>query len=157
METSEDAKCNCQTCGQPIAFPPELHNTPIECPHCTAETLLLIPPAAPTTPPAQPKPTPPKTTAASATPVLSPEEQQLRKVINDLVGKADLFSNASTLCMVLAGLIFVITLLAAAVNQNSEVEGIFIIGFSAVAGAISCAIWLFLAAQIIHIRANTEK
>ena len=40
---SEEAKCDCQRCGQPIAFPIDLHNTEVECPHCHKATTLLIP------------------------------------------------------------------------------------------------------------------
>jgi hypothetical protein len=40
---SEEAKCECQRCGQPIAFPIDLHNTEVECPHCHKATSLLIP------------------------------------------------------------------------------------------------------------------
>jgi hypothetical protein len=40
---TEEAKCDCQRCGQPIAFPIDLHNTEVECPHCHKATTLLIP------------------------------------------------------------------------------------------------------------------
>ena len=40
---SEEAKCDCQRCGQPIAFPVDLHNTEVECPHFHKATTLLIP------------------------------------------------------------------------------------------------------------------
>jgi DNA-directed RNA polymerase subunit RPC12/RpoP len=38
-----ESKCDCQRCGQPIAFPVDLHNTEVECPHCHRATTLLIP------------------------------------------------------------------------------------------------------------------
>jgi len=38
-----EAKCNCQRCGQPIAFPLDLHNTEAECPHCGKATTLQAP------------------------------------------------------------------------------------------------------------------
>jgi hypothetical protein len=40
---SEEAKCDCQRCGQVIAFPIVLHNTEVEYPHCHKATTLLIP------------------------------------------------------------------------------------------------------------------
>jgi predicted RNA-binding Zn-ribbon protein involved in translation (DUF1610 family) len=38
-----EAKCNCQRCGQPIAFPIDLHNTETTCPHCGKATTLIVP------------------------------------------------------------------------------------------------------------------
>lgn len=38
-----EAKCNCQRCGQPIAFPVEYQNTEATCPHCGKETTLAVP------------------------------------------------------------------------------------------------------------------
>lgn len=38
-----ESKCDCQRCGQPIAFPIDLNNTEVECPHCHRATTLLIP------------------------------------------------------------------------------------------------------------------
>jgi DNA-directed RNA polymerase subunit RPC12/RpoP len=38
-----EAKCNCQRCGQPIAFPLDLHNTEAACPHCGKTTTLIVP------------------------------------------------------------------------------------------------------------------
>jgi hypothetical protein len=38
-----EAKCNCQRCGQPIAFPLNLHNTEADCPHCGKTTTLVVP------------------------------------------------------------------------------------------------------------------
>ena len=40
---SDDAKCNCQRCGQSIAFPTEIQGQDVACPHCGRETTLLIP------------------------------------------------------------------------------------------------------------------
>ncbi len=40
---SDEAKSDCQRCGQPIAFPIDLHNTEVECPHCHKATTLLVP------------------------------------------------------------------------------------------------------------------
>ena len=41
---SEESKCNCQHCGEHIAFPNEAAGQTIECPHCKNETLLSLPP-----------------------------------------------------------------------------------------------------------------
>jgi predicted RNA-binding Zn-ribbon protein involved in translation (DUF1610 family) len=38
-----ESKCNCQRCGNPIAFPLELNNTETECPHCGKATTLQVP------------------------------------------------------------------------------------------------------------------
>jgi hypothetical protein len=42
---SNEAKCDCQQCGEHIAFPREADGQTIECPHCKRETLLSMPPA----------------------------------------------------------------------------------------------------------------
>jgi DNA-directed RNA polymerase subunit RPC12/RpoP len=38
-----ESKCNCQRCGQPIAFPIDLNNTETTCPHCGKATTLIVP------------------------------------------------------------------------------------------------------------------
>jgi predicted RNA-binding Zn-ribbon protein involved in translation (DUF1610 family) len=38
-----ETKCNCQRCGQPIAFPLDLNNTEAPCPLCGMETTLQAP------------------------------------------------------------------------------------------------------------------
>jgi hypothetical protein len=43
LQMTGESKCNCQRCGNPIAFPVDLHNTEIECPHCHKATTLLMP------------------------------------------------------------------------------------------------------------------
>lgn len=40
---SNEAKCNCQRCGEHIAFPIEITGQEIICPHCGRETTLLLP------------------------------------------------------------------------------------------------------------------
>ena len=40
---SEEAKCDCQRCGQPIAFPQEMARQDVSCPHCGRETTLFLP------------------------------------------------------------------------------------------------------------------
>ncbi len=40
---SAEAKCNCQRCGEHIAFPVEMTGQEITCPHCGRETTLLSP------------------------------------------------------------------------------------------------------------------
>jgi 4-hydroxy-3-methylbut-2-en-1-yl diphosphate synthase IspG/GcpE len=37
-----DAKCDCQRCGNPIAFPVEMDGNEVECPHCNRTTTLNI-------------------------------------------------------------------------------------------------------------------
>ncbi|HTB84963.1 MAG TPA: hypothetical protein VK742_15010 [Candidatus Sulfotelmatobacter sp.] len=41
---SEESKCNCQHCGEYIAFPSEAAGQTVECPHCKNETSLSLPP-----------------------------------------------------------------------------------------------------------------
>lgn len=41
---SEESKCECQHCGEHIAFPSEAAGETVECPHCKNETLLSLPP-----------------------------------------------------------------------------------------------------------------
>lgn len=41
---NNEAKCDCQRCGNPIAFPVDLLNTEVECPHCHKATTLIVPP-----------------------------------------------------------------------------------------------------------------
>jgi hypothetical protein len=38
---NNESKCNCQRCGQPIAFPADMINQEIECPHCQKATTLI--------------------------------------------------------------------------------------------------------------------
>lgn len=38
----EDSKCDCQRCGNPIAFPIDMHNEEVECPHCHKATTLIV-------------------------------------------------------------------------------------------------------------------
>lgn len=40
---SNEAKCNCQRCGESIAFPVEMAGQDTACPHCGRETTLLVP------------------------------------------------------------------------------------------------------------------
>lgn len=40
---SDEAKCNCQQCGERIAFPPEMAGKDVTCPHCGRETTLILP------------------------------------------------------------------------------------------------------------------
>jgi DNA-directed RNA polymerase subunit RPC12/RpoP len=40
---SEESKCNCQRCGQSIAFPSEMAGQDVTCPHCGRESTLLFP------------------------------------------------------------------------------------------------------------------
>jgi hypothetical protein len=42
---TEEAKCDCQRCGNPIAFPLDLHNSEVQCPHCHKATTLSVPSA----------------------------------------------------------------------------------------------------------------
>lgn len=42
---SEESKCDCQHCGEHIAFPSEAAGQTVECPHCKCETLLSAPSA----------------------------------------------------------------------------------------------------------------
>lgn len=38
-----ESKCDCQRCGNSIAFPVDLDGTEVECPHCKRATTLNIP------------------------------------------------------------------------------------------------------------------
>ena len=40
---SEEAKCDCQHCGEHIAFPGEAAGQNVTCPHCGYETALFLP------------------------------------------------------------------------------------------------------------------
>lgn len=40
---STEVKCDCQRCGQHIAFPLEMAGQDVTCPHCGRETTLLLP------------------------------------------------------------------------------------------------------------------
>jgi hypothetical protein len=40
---SEESKCDCQHCGEHLAFPSEAAGQMVECPHCKCETLLSLP------------------------------------------------------------------------------------------------------------------
>lgn len=40
---NDEAKCNCQRCGQSIAFPVVMAGQDVACPHCQRETTLSIP------------------------------------------------------------------------------------------------------------------
>jgi DNA-directed RNA polymerase subunit RPC12/RpoP len=44
---SDEAKCKCTNCSQPISFPEEGEGTTIVCPHCGLDTILFIPPPPP--------------------------------------------------------------------------------------------------------------
>jgi predicted RNA-binding Zn-ribbon protein involved in translation (DUF1610 family) len=39
----DEANCNCQRCGQSIAFPINMHGQDVPCPHCGRETTLTLP------------------------------------------------------------------------------------------------------------------
>lgn len=43
LTMSIEAKCDCQRCGDHIAFPPEMDGQDITCPHCGRETTLCLP------------------------------------------------------------------------------------------------------------------
>ena len=40
---SDEAKCNCQRCGEHIEFPMVMAGQNVACPHCGRETTLTIP------------------------------------------------------------------------------------------------------------------
>lgn len=40
---SEESKCDCQHCGEHIAFPSEAAGQDVACPHCGRETTLVLP------------------------------------------------------------------------------------------------------------------
>ena len=40
---SAEAKCECEHCGEHIAFPSEAAGKTVECPHCKNVTLLFLP------------------------------------------------------------------------------------------------------------------
>ena len=75
-------------------------------------------------------------------------ESQSDKIRNH----AGRFVTASCFCLVLAALGFLAGLFAT-VNgyESARLDWIIFVGF------FSAAIWLYLVAQLIHIRANTEK
>lgn len=56
---SSEAKCHCQHCNGPIAFPVEMAGEMSECPHCKMDTRLFIPPPPPPAPPKPATPNPP--------------------------------------------------------------------------------------------------
>src|SRR5262245_36496024 len=50
MDTPLEAKCSCQRCGNHIAFPIDLTDSTVACPHCGQQTPLTLDLPAPSSP-----------------------------------------------------------------------------------------------------------
>ena len=133
------SKCRCQTCGVNIEFDVENAGTLAPCPACGAQTRLQITKQ----PQFQPAPTP--------KPVEVPltEAERVRR-------RAEQFSSGARIIVLFGVLIaaFCFCFVTQLGTTNLEL-GAIIAGFGMF--VIGVGLWVYLIAQILHIRANTLR
>ena len=132
----------CPACQQPIEMPLAETSRPVSCPACQHFFTPL-----------PPDPRPPGIR-------LSPEKielveklraDELKQHIAKIRRNASVFTGLAAFFGFMATLMFVLALIAALARETSGPPSVVVGGLSGI------ALWLYLIAQIIHIRANTEK
>jgi DNA-directed RNA polymerase subunit RPC12/RpoP len=134
--------CPCQHCSGKIEFDPanlSEETKKITCPHCSLETILFLPP-----------PPDAKIKAILSVPFMPP--QPTKSEFDRVRGVADNFASASRVVVLLSFLPAGWGLLAGILGNT---EGFLFFGVGA--SGIGLALWLYLTAQIIYIRAALEK
>jgi hypothetical protein len=143
MKTTLQATC--PHCQAAIEYPVAQSGQFRTCEECRGA--LRLPPA-----PTAPEP-PPQSAAAEVPwyaknpPPAMPEAQRIRKTAERFVNAAQM---VFTFCIGIAVLVGFL-----AMSGTLQIGGAFAVGFGIFASFASLAGWLYLVAQVVHIRANT--
>ena len=142
---------DCPGCGQTIEMAEEARFERVKCPTCQHEffpdktrPVRLMPTAPAAPPPNIPLPRKPE--------LVTIEETFARTEAEKIHSKADFFTVMSLLFLVGSLLVAFVCILSGIAGV--DVSSGFII---VVASLIGVSLWFYLIAQIVHIRANTEK
>lgn len=139
-------KFECPGCGQSMEGEPDLEFQETTCPSCAQQFF--------------PKPLKTLDAAAVRRPVPggpSPAEKAAAARINATPSRADKIRQRAVTFYLLAGLCLLCGVLALAVALEAPLTGNGIGDFSYVKFWLGAALAFYLVAQVIHIRANTEK
>jgi DNA-directed RNA polymerase subunit RPC12/RpoP len=140
------ANVQCSHCGE--AFEQNIEGKTSLCPHCGQETLNYSP-----RPKTERLPEPEKESESSK--ILNDPIRNKIKDLREWANNVALVGIACALIGLLAGLITVCMVTGA--NSEGESSKAAVIGFPVMGGFLAAAFWIYMIAQIIHIRANTLK
>ena len=146
-----DIRFDCPNCHRPMTGPQELYREVVACPDCQfrfmPKNFTGI-----ATPPIEEKPAPPKQTVIAGTAKL-PNAEQINSEIRaaQIRRRAHSLELAAVWLAALGGVCLLLLLVGSINGDRSD-------GLLLLAGAmLGIGFWAYLTAQIIHIRANTEK
>ena len=141
-----DFRFKCPHCGLSMVGDSELEAQPVTCPDCAHEFTPKVPAIAPA-PIGYKAPKPERKWEVKVTPAKSLKQRQ-----------AEIHGNADALSTI-AVIIAVIGLIAAAVIGSNYGSGIeFVIAFGGtLVSFLAVSLWLYLIAQIMHIRASLMR
>jgi hypothetical protein len=133
-------KFACPHCQQPMEGEDTLYGQFINCPGCLRD----FAPIAPASPAITAKPAPRPPAAA---------QLDLRDRVDDLRRQGSAFTAVAVILFALAAFICFATFITHLGDSDHDSAT----GYIASGSLLSLSLWLYLVAQIIHIRANTEK
>ena len=133
------AKCQCRKCGQELEFNAEEIGGSAACPNCGNETPLFVPENG-------------TTRRAQMGAIKINEPGKVQRLANR-------FAHVAAILFLFSGIAFLFTVLIAASTWNYPNDPVpaLIIGGSITGTLLMAAAWLYLLAQVIYIRANTQK
>jgi len=140
---------DCPKCKRPMSGDKALLGELINCPDCNEP---FIPTPRKPAPTPEPKPVPkPESAAQNETSQELARRWEAQRRSQKTRNRADFFENLSGVFLALGVCAMVGSLLTTLDNSNATV------GWLIMAGLFGFAFWLYLIAQLVHIRANTEK
>lgn len=136
-------KCKCQHCDQNIEFEAAAAGRAVNCPGCGMETQLFDRSAK----------TIPRLGAQQRLPKPGPTPKQRIKAT------AKRFTSAAIASLIFAGVscLMAAIVISSPAVESGDVDTAVVFSASVVSVFLGAAGWFYLIAQIIHIRANTEK
>ena len=137
---------DCPKCKRPMSGDKALLGELINCPDCNEP---FIPTPRKPAPTPEPKPAAVPKVKDEAESIFERVEQKKRR--NKIRARADFFEKLAAVLLVL-GVCALVGSILSAVNGNTPATSWIIM-----AVLFSTAFWLYLTAQLVHIRANTEK